>query len=35
MTDESAAQGCLLLILGTFVALAWAFACGWHFWGPR
>lgn len=35
MGEDKLAGGCLLLILGFVVALAWAFGSAWHFWGPR
>jgi hypothetical protein len=35
MDDEQLERGCLLLVIGMFIAIAWAFGTAWHFWGPK
>lgn len=33
--EEVAVRGCLMLVVGAIISLAWAFGSAWHFWGPR
>jgi hypothetical protein len=33
VNDEQHERGCLMLAIGAFIAMAWAFGTAWHFWG--